>query len=53
MSTGGGGMTSDTRWSSDSGSPMWKSAPSGAATSRANHDPMVSPVIRRTTSPIR
>ena len=29
-SNGGGGITSDTRWSSDSGSPMWKSAPSGA-----------------------
>ena len=53
MSTGGGGITNATRWSSDAGSPMWKSAPSGPATSLANHDPMVSPVIRRTTSPIR
>lgn len=52
-SMGGGGMTSDTRSSSDSGSPMKKSAPSGPAISLAKKVPMLTPVIRRTTSPIR
>ncbi len=52
-SIGGGGMTLDTRWSSLAGSPMWKSASSGLATSRANQVPMLSPVMRRTISPIR
>ena len=46
-------MTSDTRGSSDAGRPMKKSAPSGPATSLANQVPMVAPVIRRTTSPMR
>ncbi len=46
-------MTSDTRPSSDSGRPMKKSAPSGPAISLANQVPMLTPVIRRTTSPIR
>ena len=32
---------------------MKKSAPSGSATSRAKNVPIESPVIRRTTSPIR
>jgi len=48
-----GGITTDTRCSSDSGSPMKKSAPSGPAISEAKNVPMVVPVIRRTTSPIR
>ena len=52
-SIGGGGTTLDTRWSSLAGRPMWKSASSGLATSRANQVPMVSPVMRRTISPIR
>ena len=53
MSIGGGGMTFDTRWSSLSGRPMWKSASSGVATSWANQRPIDSPVMRRTISPIR
>ncbi len=52
-SMGGGGMTTETRRSSDSGRPMKKSAPRGAATSLANQAPMVAPVMRRTTSPTR
>ena len=46
-------MTNDTLISSDSGRPMKKSAPSGVATSAANQVPMLTPVIRRTTSPMR
>ena len=53
MSIGGGGITLETRWSSLAGSPMWKSASSGLATSRSNHRPMLSPVMRRTISPMR
>ena len=53
MSIGGGGMTLDTRWSSLGGRPMKKSAPSGLATSLANQAPMLSPVMRRTISPMR
>ena len=52
-SIGGGGITLDTRWSSLAGRPMWKSASSGLATSRANQLPMLSPVMRRTISPMR
>jgi hypothetical protein len=52
-SSGGGGMTLETRLSSLSGSPMKKSASSGLATSRANQVPIDSPTMRRTTSPIR
>ena len=52
-SIGGGGITLETRWSSLSGRPMWKSASSGLATSRANQLPMDSPVMRRTISPMR
>jgi hypothetical protein len=52
-SMGGGGMTLDTRPSSLAGRPMWKSAPSGLATSLANQAPMLSPVMRRTISPMR
>ena len=33
--------------------PMWKSAPSGPATSSAKNVPRLRPVIRRTTSPTR
>ena len=32
---------------------MWKSAPSGPATSSAKNPPTLRPVIRRTTSPTR
>ena len=39
-STGGGGMTGATRWSSLAGSPMWKSASRGPATSSANQVPI-------------
>ena len=52
-SMGGGGTTLETRWSSLAGRPMKKSALSGWATSRANHVPMLSPVMRRTISPMR
>ena len=52
-SIGGGGITFETRWSSLAGRPMKKSASSGLATSRAKKLPMLSPVIRRTISPIR
>jgi hypothetical protein len=52
-SRGGGGITSDTRDSSDSGRPMKKSAPSGSAISLAKNVPIDWPVIRRTTSPMR
>ena len=53
MSSGGGGTTLDTRWSSLAGRPMKKSASRGLATSRANQAPMLSPVMRRTISPMR
>ena len=46
-------MTLEILASSLSGVPMKKSAPMGAATSLANQAPMDSPVIRRTTSPMR
>ena len=52
-SGGGGGITRDTRSSSEAGSPMKKSASRGPATSSANQVPMDTPVIRFTTSPIR
>ena len=48
-----GGITGETRPSSEAGSPMWKSAPSGPATSDANHCPIEVPVMRLTISPIR
>ena len=52
-SSGGGGITLETRLSSLSGSPMKKSASNGLATSSAKKAPMDLPVMRRTTSPIR
>ncbi len=48
-----GPMTRDTRWSSAAGSPMWKSAPRGPATSSAKKVPRLLPEIRRTTSPTK
>ena len=52
-SAGGGAISSATRASSEAGSPMWKSAPSGSAISVRNTSPMVRPVMRRTTSASR
>ena len=48
-----GGMTRTPVRPRRSGVPMKKSAPNGSATSVANQVPMVSPVIRRTISPMR
>ena len=47
------GITRATRASAVSGSPMWKSSPSGSATSWRKKVPSELPVIRRTTSPTR
>ena len=49
----GGGTTLATRWNSEGGRPMWKSAPSGPAMCAAKNSPRRWPVMRRITSPIR
>ena len=49
----GGGTTLATRWNSEGGRPMWKSAPSGPAICAAKNSPRRWPVMRRITSPIR
>ena len=43
IGSGGGGTTFETRWSCSGPSPMWKSAPSGPATSLAKNWPSVQP----------
>jgi hypothetical protein len=48
---GGAGISGATRWCSAGGSPMWRSSPSGRATSSANAWPQVAPVTRLITSP--
>ncbi len=50
---GGGGIRSATRWSSEGGRPIQKSAPSGSAISSRNTVPSDLPVMRRITSPTR
>ena len=49
----GGGTSSATRSSCTASSPMWKSAPSGSATSSRKNVPRVRPSTRRTSSPWR
>jgi len=51
--SGGGGTTLDTRLKSAGLRPIWKSAPSGPATSSAKYVPSERPVMRRITSPTR
>mgnify|MGYP006161956187 CR=1 FL=1 len=46
-------ITLATLWSCSGPVPMWKSAPSGPATSLAKNWPSESPVMRRMTSPTR
>ena len=48
-----GAIISPARPSSDAGNPMWKSAPSGSATSSRKYVPIDRPVTRRTISPCR
>ncbi len=43
IGSGGGGTTFETRWSCSGASPMWKSAPSGPATSLAKNWPSGQP----------
>jgi hypothetical protein len=48
-----GGMRSATRLSSEAGSPIWRSAPTGPAISSRNTVPIDRPVTLLTTSPTR
>ena len=48
-----GGISSPMRWSCSGPVPMWKSAPKGSANSRRKNSPRLTPVTRRTTSPMR
>ena len=53
ISSGGGGTTGAMRSQSASLAPIWKSAPSGPAISRATNSLRLIPVMRRRISPTR